>query len=130
MRRLILIFIIGLLYSCQKSGLEPKDAVQYLVHKINSLTTLQIPDEYTILQAETMNTKEQDLMFARVSLTKTDIVNLAEKFRYLRRHTSGPGFGRIPGGWEFYHEIKGQEQYKMFIDTLNNQLIIQHRILY
>ncbi|MEP7323563.1 MAG: hypothetical protein ABI761_16685, partial [Saprospiraceae bacterium] len=57
-KRYFIFFIVtGVLSACQKSGLEPKDSVQYLVNKINSLAALSIPEDYTILQAENMNSK-------------------------------------------------------------------------
>ncbi|MEP7323939.1 MAG: hypothetical protein ABI761_18570, partial [Saprospiraceae bacterium] len=89
-----------------------------------------IPEDYTILQAENMNSKDQDLLVARIAMNKSNVEHLSNQFRDLRRRSSGPGYGKIPGGWEYYFEMKDQQQYKMIIDTLNNQLILSRRILY
>jgi hypothetical protein len=130
-KRYFLFFLITSGFSaCQKSAFEPKDAVQYLVNKVSVLATLSIPEDYTILQTETINSKEQDLLVARIALNKSNMESLSDRFRYLRRHSSGPGYGKTVGGWEYYIELKDQQQFKMIIDTLNNQLIISHRILY
>ncbi|MEO5582112.1 MAG: hypothetical protein ABIR66_05440 [Saprospiraceae bacterium] len=130
-KRYFIFFIIACgLIACQKSGLEPKDTVQYLVNKINALAALSIPEDYTILKAENMNSKEQDLLVARIAMNKSNIEHLSNQFRDLRKHSSGPGYGKIQVGWEYYFEMKDQQQYKMIIDTFNNQLILSHRILY
>ncbi len=126
----LLIITAIIICSCQKSGLEPKDIVHAVLSNISSFSRISLPEDYTIIRSEYIKTTEQDLMTAKLSMNRSYIEQVSEQFRSLRRHSSGPGYGKIPGGWEFYFELKEKEQYTMIIDTLSNQLTISHRILY
>jgi hypothetical protein len=116
--------------SCQKTGLEPKDIVHAVLSKMSSLSKIALPEDYSIIRSEYVTTGEQDLMTATLSLNTSYIAEVSDQFRSLRRHSAGPGYGKVPGGWEFYCELKEKEQYKMIIDTFSNQLTICHRIQY
>ncbi|MDZ4708299.1 MAG: hypothetical protein SH818_07840 [Saprospiraceae bacterium] len=125
--------ISGLLLGigCIHSEFSEQDIiVQYHLEKIKRLSRIDIPDVFRLKSfAQSEEGAYYKIQF-QLDFPKEDIREMSEQFRVIRRLSTGPGWGKFPLGWEYFHQPLLDEQFKLRIDTLAQQLEYSYIMAY
>lgn len=131
--QLKLTLISGLLLwmGCIHSEFSEQDIiVEYHLDKIQKLSRIDIPEGYNLKSfAKTEEGAYYKVQF-QLDFPLEDIREMAEQFRIIRRQSTGPGWGKFPLGWEYFHQPLMDEQFKLRIDTLAQQVEYSYIMAY
>lgn len=131
--RLKLILVSGILLwiGCIRSEFSEQDIIiEYHLDKIQKLSQIDIPDEFRLKSfARTEEGAFYKVQF-QLGFPVEDIRDMSEQFRIIRRLSTGPGWGKFPLGWEYFHQPLMDEQFKLRIDTLARQVEYSYIMAY
>jgi hypothetical protein len=104
--------------------------IEYHLDKIQKLSQIDIPDEFRL---KSFSQSEEGAYYKvqfQLDFPAEDIRDMSEQFRIIRRNATGPGWGKSPLGWEYYHQPLMDEQFKLKIDTLTQQVEYSYIMAY
>lgn len=116
---------------CMHSEYSGQDIIiQYHLDKIKNLSLIDIPDDYEL---EYYSQSEEGAYYKiqfQLGFTPDQITDMSDQFRTVRRMSTGPGWGKFPLGWEYFHQPLLDEQFKLRIDTLSNTVEYSYFMAY
>ncbi|HNR07332.1 MAG TPA: hypothetical protein PKM27_08455 [Saprospiraceae bacterium] len=104
--------------------------VLYHIHKIKSLSMIRLPEDYRIKSFDVLDDHSSYQVKFRLDYHENQIRDMSDRFRQIRRESSGPGWGKYPAGWEFFHQPLLDEQFILRIDTLAGEVEYSYMLLY
>jgi hypothetical protein len=114
----------------EEARLNQDICVLYHIHKIKSLSMIRLPEDYRIKSFDVLDDHSSYEVRFRLDYHKNQIRDLSDRFRQIRRASSGPGWGKYPAGWEFFHQPLLDEQFVLRIDTLAGEVEYSYMLLH
>jgi len=91
---------------------------------------IDIPDEFSLKSYHQSEEGSYYKIQFELSFPPRQIKKMSDQFRIIRRLSNGPGWGKFPLGWEYFHQPLLDEQFNFRIDTLSNSVEYSYIMAY
>ena len=91
---------------------------------------IRLPEDYRVKSFDVLDDHSSYQVRFRLDYLEEQIRDMSERFRKIRRESSGPGWGKYPSGWEFFHQPLLDEQFILRIDTLAGEVEYSYLLMY
>lgn len=91
---------------------------------------IRLPEDYRVRSFDVLDDHSSYQVRFRLDYDEEQIRDMSERFRKIRRESSGPGWGKYPAGWEFFHQPLLDEQFMFRIDTLSKEVEYSYLFMY